>query len=233
MINNKKLVNKILENNKDENLVSSFPAKLSKQQEDYYVKLKLAGDKHAEEILINHNMRLVVHIAKKFKGAFDIDDLISIGSIGLIKGVRTYNPSKNVAISTYLGTCISNEIKLQFRKIPKYKIVSLEKSFVKEDDKDGNLFDVFCSDEHEINELISSKVVRYQLEIIMKENLSSIDYEILSLRFGFSNGEPLTHSEIAKKLNMGRTTIVRHCNDAINTLKEALNKYTIYTDKIN
>ena len=119
------------------NEYNGFPKPLSKEDEEKYVKLMIEGDKKAREKLINHNMRLVAHVAKKFNGATEADDLISVGSIGLMKAIDSYRPEKGSSLSTYASRCIENEILMLLRANKKHKVcISIDETIGY--DKDGS-----------------------------------------------------------------------------------------------
>ena len=133
------------------NECNGFPKPLSKEEEDFYIDKMESGDKSAREKLINHNLRLVAHVCKKYNGAFEADDLISVGSIGLIKGIDSFKKEKGSQLSTYVSRCIENEILMLLRANKKHKIcVSIEDPIGC--DKDGqelSLFDIIPQDEED------------------------------------------------------------------------------------
>lgn len=188
-----------------------FPEPLSNEEEQKAVAAMAKGDKNARSMLIEHNLRLVAHIVKKFdtKG-YDTDDLISIGTIGLIKGIDSYNKSKAVRVTTYVAKCIENEILMFFRSQKNRGItVSLNDSIGY--DKDGNevnLIDMLKDDSIDVLE-----------EIHIKENISLLkeyfkvltprEQEILIKRYGLLNEEEHTQKEIAKKLHISRSYVSR------------------------
>ena len=119
------------------NEYNGFPKPLKKDEEEKYVNLMINGDKHAREVLINHNMRLVAHVAKKYNGAAEADELLSVGSIGLIKGIDSFKPEKGSQLSTYISRCIENEMLMLLRANKKHKVcVSIDESIGT--DKEGN-----------------------------------------------------------------------------------------------
>ena len=184
---------------------------LSREEEDYYSSL-LGGEKHQEarEKLIRHNLRLVIHIAKKYDGCGeDSEDLISIGVIGLIKAVDTYSMDKGVKISTYAAKCIENEILMHIRSNKKYfSATSVGDSIGV--DKDGSsltLLDVLPSNEPTPDEILSRKIKLEKL-IQYTSTLDNKEKEIISLRYGMNN-ERLTQKEVAKKYNISRSYVSR------------------------
>ena len=222
---NQKLISKILDKNCK--LETSFPKRLTQEEENLYISQMISGNKKAEEILINHNMRLVAHIVKKYKGTMEFDDLISIGSIGLIKGVRSFNPDKNFKLSTYLGICIENEVKMSLRKIKKIKIVSLDAPVKSANDPNiGSLLEALDLDEYDrFNDLLDSRFAKYELQKFMHDFLDEYRYNILCLRFGFIDGVEYTQAEIAEKLNISRSYVSRLCTGAVKILKENIDYY--------
>ena len=169
------------------------------------------GDKEARNKLIEHNLRLVAHIVKKFEHDINIqDDLISIGTIGLIKGIDTYSNNKNVKLTTYCARCIQNEILMYYRSNNKYnKNISINDSIGY--DKDGN--------EITIVDILKSDKPDFALDLYQKENvkllseyvkvLNKREKEIITYRYGLNNNDELTQKEIAKKLHISRSYVSR------------------------
>ena len=188
-----------------------FPDPLSDTEEDKYIKLLEKGDKEARNKLIEHNLRLVAHIVKKFHDDASLnDDLISIGTIGLIKGIDTYNKNKNVRLTTYCARCIQNEILMYYRTNNKYlKNISISEGIGY--DKDGN--------EITILDILKSDKPDFALDLYEKENikllskyfkvLNSREKEILAYRYGLNNYDELTQKEIANKLHISRSYVSR------------------------
>ncbi len=188
-----------------------FPEPLSSKEEEEYIKKKEQGDKNARNQLIEHNLRLVAHIVKKFEThPGDTDDLISIGTIGLIKGVDSFSSNKGVKITTYCARCIENEILMYFRSNNKYnKDVSINEAVGY--DKDGNeiaIQDVLKSSKPDFIEDINMKDHILLLQKYMKVLLPR-EREILVKRYGLYNQEEQTQKEIAKKLHISRSYVSR------------------------
>ena len=188
-----------------------FKEPLKKEDEEKYINLMLNGDKDARAKLIEHNLRLVAHITKKFESKqIDSDDLIGIGTIGLIKGVDTYTLDKGTRITTYVARCIQNEILMYFRSNKKYNnIVSLDDSIGY--DKDGNqisLIDVLEDTKEEIDEEI---YLKDNIELLNKyiNKLNKREKEILEKRYGLNNTKEMTQKEIAEHLNISRSYVSR------------------------
>lgn len=188
-----------------------FPEPLSEDEEELYINKKLLGDKDARNKLIEHNLRLVAHIVKKFDTSItDNDDLIGIGTIGLIKGVDTFKPSKNVKLTTYCARCIENEILMYFRSNNKFsKNISLNDTLGY--DKDGNeisILDILKTPKEDFIDDIEKKDNIVLLNEYIKV-LNPREREILIKRYGLNNEEELTQKEIAKKLNISRSYVSR------------------------
>ena len=188
-----------------------FLQPLKKDEEDKYIKLMLDGDKNARNILIEHNLRLVAHIVKKFeKKNIDSDDLISIGTIGLIKGIDSYNNSKSTKITTYAARCIENEILMFFRSNKKnLNNVSLNDSIGY--DKDGNeinLIDVLKDNSPDMNDIIHTKD---NISLLNKylNLLNEREKEIIIKRYGLCGSNEFTQKEIAKQLKISRSYVSR------------------------
>lgn len=190
---------------------AALPAPLTKEQEQELSERLAQGDEKARETLIVHNLRLVVYIAKKFENSgVNIEDLISIGTIGLIKSVNTFCPSKNIKLATYASRCIENEILMHLRKIASQKTeISLDEPL--NTDWDGNelmLADVLGSDGDEINrEMEEEDEKRVLLKVI--DTLPEREKTIIDMRFGLKTGEELTQKEVADILGISQSYISR------------------------
>ena len=190
---------------------SVFPDPLSKEEEDKYVQKMLKGDTESRNKLIEHNLRLVAHIVKKFESNNqDVDDLIGIGTVGLIKGIDTYSPNKNVRLTTYIAKCAENEILMFFRADKKNsKNVSIYEGISY--DKDGNevtILDVLKTPDPDFLENIykndTIELLRKYLKI-----LTPREREILVKRYGLDGNEEVTQKEISKKLGISRSYVSR------------------------
>ena len=184
---------------------------LSKEEEEKYINLLEQKDKDARNKLIEHNLRLVAHIVKKFdQGSFDQDDLISIGTIGLIKGVDSYNKDKNIKLTTYVAKCIENEILMFYRSSKKYQnTVSLNDSIGY--DKDGNkitLIDVLKDDRKSLDDEV---YLRENIALVSKylSKLNKREKEIIVKRYGLNNRKEMTQKDIAKELKISRSYVSR------------------------
>lgn len=191
--------------------VNVFPEPLSKDEEDHYIALLKKGNKDARNKLIEHNLRLVAHIVKKYDNfKEDQDDLISIGTIGLIKGIDSFNENKGVRITTYAARCIENEILMYFRSNKKnMNNISLNDQIGY--DKDGNeitFIDVLKEEEHDNLEDINLKNNIELLKEYIKV-LNPREKEIITLRYGLGNNDEYTQKEIAKRLKISRSYVSR------------------------
>lgn len=204
-----------------------FPDPLNKEEEEKYIELLLKKDKHARDILIERNLRLVAHIAKKYENSnVENDDLISIGTIGLIKGIDSYSLKHNTKITTYCARCIENEILMYFRNKKKY---AQDVSFTEpiDCDKDGNtlsLIDVMA-DERSVAEDIEDKLRNERLYKVIDGALSEREKEIIYLRYGLDGRRSYTQREVAKHLGISRSYVSRIEKKALETLKEKMGAY--------
>ncbi len=201
----------------------SFPKPLtSKEEQDYLYKYK-NGDINARNILIEHNLRLVAHIIKKYyaNNQAEHDDLISIGTIGLIKAINTYDPEKNIKLSSYASRCIENEILMHFRNGKKSsQDISLNEAI--DTDKDGNpltLMDVLAVDENYAEEL-DIKIKSQKLSNYINSELDEREKKIIILRYGLNGEEPMTQREVAKILGISRSYISRIEKKALQSLRK-------------
>ena len=203
-----------------------LPEPLNDEMEKYYVEKWLENDIEARNVLIEHNMRLVVFIAKRFESPkVLLEDLISIGSMGLIKGVETFRPDKNIKLATYASRCIDNEILMFLRKVSKQKVeVSLDEAL--NVDMDGNellLADVIPTNQTLIiDEVLSNEKERVMYEAV--EKLNKREKEIIVLRFGLYGIEALTQKEVADKLGISQSYISRLEKKIIEKLKIEMDK---------
>ena len=189
---------------------NSFPGPLSDEEEKEYLEKCRQGDEHAREMLIRHNLRLVAHIVKKYGGAGEADDLISVGSIGLIKGIQTYESGKGSRLATYAARCIENEILMYIRANKKHKCnVSLSESVGS--DKDGNditLIDVLSVPAETVLEAVENKVLMDKIRECVSK-LPARERIIITLRYGLSGALPKTQLQVAEKLGISRSYVSR------------------------
>ena len=188
-----------------------FPKPLSKKDEDEAVKKAINGDINARNLLIEHNLRLVVHIIKKYyANNSDQDDLISIGTIGLIKGINSFRPDKNVRLATYASRCIENEILMHFRAAKKTaQDVSMNEPI--ETDSEGNpltLADIISTDDTIVDDL-QEKTNRIRVRKLVENIKNKRDKTIIIMRYGLDNSEPMTQQEVADFLGISRSYVSR------------------------
>ena len=201
-----------------------LPPPLTKEDELSYVLKFHEGDMHARDKLIEHNLRLVVFLAKKYDSTgYDIEDLVSIGSIGLIKGVQTYKPDKNIKLATYASRCIANEILMFVRKNKKRKSeISLEDAL--NYDSEGNelhLEDILGTDEDTVYKEFESKVDKESLKKEL-EYLTEREKLIMTLRYGLNNTDDYTQKEVAEILGISQSYISRIEKKVIKRLQTVL-----------
>lgn len=217
-------MNKIMLFSSYVNNASGFPKPLTPEEEKMYFEKFKNGDNQAKEILINHNLRLVAHIVKKYSGAGEADDLISVGSIGLIKAINNFEYGKGTQLSTYAARCIENEILMLIRMNKKHKkVLSIQESLGR--DKDGNeieLLDVLPGLDDEVYNIVENNILTEKINKIIKEKLPPREAEIIRLRYGLGGKPALTQREVAVKLDISRSYISRLETKAISVIKEEL-----------
>ncbi len=204
---------------------SSFPKPLSKEKETEYLLKSAQGDDEAKEILVKHNLRLVAHIAKKYSNYGDNDELISIGSIGLIKAIESFKPDKCTQLATYASRCIENEILMTMRTSKKHRSnVSLNEPIGV--DKDGNELVIMdmLSDDHSVIDDVENSIMMEKLLKITKAVLDEREYEIIRLRYGLGGIGALTQREVAKKFDISRSYVSRIEKKALEKIKHSVNK---------
>ena len=203
---------------------NSFPKPLSKEEEELYLQMAAEGNKEAKELLIKHNMRLVAHIVKKYSGVAETDDLISVGSIGLIKAINTYRAGRGTTLATYTARCIENEILMLIRANKKHKNTMFLSDPVGTD-KDGNeltLMDLLFEKEDCVFETVERSIQREKLLEYVKELLTEREYTIICLRYALKGGIPLPQREVANVLKISRSYISRIEKRAIEKLRSHL-----------
>lgn len=201
----------------------NFPEPLgSKEERDYLEKMK-SGDKDARNKLIEHNLRLVAHIVKKYSQVSDIDDLISIGTIGLIKAVDSFDCDKNTRLATYAARCVENEVLMHLRHEKKFASqLSLSEPIGY--DREGNeisLMDILVGDGEDICDKVDRSEKLKKLFEKVKQIKDEREKQIIYLRYGLFGGEPLTQKEVAKKLGISRSYVSRIEKKAIMHLRES------------
>lgn len=211
------------------NSPQTLPAPLEKDEEERLVEDMMGGSDYARNKLIEHNLRLVVYVAKKFESSgVNIEDLISIGTIGLIKAVNTFKSDKNIKLATYASRCIENEILMYLRKVSHQKLdISLDEPL--NVDWDGNellLSDVLGSDGLEINDNIEMEDEKRILHQCMAD-LSERERLIMNMRFGMCGEDEKTQKEVADELGISQSYISRLEKRIILKLKKDIEKQTI------
>lgn len=204
-----------------------FPKTLTRAQEEVLLKRKMDGDKEANRELVRHNLRLVAHVIKKYyANDYEQDDLISIGTIGLIKGIDTFDPTKGARLATYAARCIENEIFMYFRNKNKYSAeVSINDPI--ETDAEGNpltIGDILSTEDGTVDDIIHSDDVDRTKELIaaMPEGREK---QILILRYGLNGQKPETQSEVSKKLHISRSYVSRIETRVLRELREKFDKF--------
>lgn len=198
---------------------------MTHEEESIYIQKLKEGDEDAKKVLIERNLRLVAHVCKKYAWSnVDQDDLISIGTIGLIKGINSFNPDKNIKLATYTAKCIENEILMFMRSSKKQnQEVYLNEPIGK--DKDDNvvtLQEVLENDERNIEDAVDLKFKVKELYDKMKDVLQNREKQILEMRFGLDGEKPKTQKEIAKLLNISRSYVSRIETKAIYKLSKEI-----------
>ena len=204
----------------------SFPKPLSPEEETETIRLMKEGSKEARDKLINHNMRLVAHVVKKYAGAAETDDMISVGSIGLIKAVNTYETGKGTQLATYTARCIENEILMLLRANKKFKNdISLMDPVGT--DKDGNeltFMDLLYEKDDAVFRQVDMSIEREKFLQFLKANLTPREYTVICLRYGLKGERTYAQREVAKFLKISRSYISRIEKKAIEKLKIAVKK---------
>lgn len=204
--------------------MKTFPKPLSVQEEREYLKRYKEGDLEAREVLINRNLRLVAHVIKKYQQTgYDMDDLLSVGTIGLIKAVNTFNVEKGSRLATYAAKCVENEILMMFRAGKKFsREVSIYDPIGA--DKDGetvSLLDVLEAGDREILETVIIKQDVKTLYEAYKENLTEMERTVIRMRYGLFGTKEHTQREIAEKLGISRSYVSRIEKRAVGHMREA------------
>lgn len=202
-----------------------FPEPLSQEEEKIYLDRMKNGDDEARNILIERNLRLVAHVAKKYSSSnVDQDDLISIGSIGLIKGINSFDVDKSFKLATYVAKCIENEILMYLRSNKKRgSDVYLNEPIGKDkDDNEVTLQEVLENNDRNIDEIVDLKLKVKLLYEKMKKILKTREKLIIELRFGLNGQKPKTQKEIAKMMHISRSYVSRIESKAIGKLAKEI-----------
>lgn len=209
---------------------SSYPKPLSEKEEAECLRRAKMGDKEAKDKLITHNMRLVAHVVKKYSGAAETDDLISVGSIGLIKAVNSFDESKGAQLATYTARCIENEILMLIRSNKKFKN-DMSLSDPVGTDKEGNeltLMDLLSEKEDTVFKQVDKSIEREKFLDFIRSVLTEREYTVLCLRYGLKGGKNYAQREVARFLKISRSYISRIEKKAIEKLKDAVKKGQFY-----
>lgn len=205
---------------------NSFPQPLTEQEEKEYLTKFAEGDQLAKGVLIERNLRLVAHIVKKYTyTGKDMDDLISIGTVGLIKAIDSFDIAKGTRLATYAARCIENEILMLIRNNKKTK----NEVYLQDPigvDKEGNeisLMDVLSSDDDSIIEIVQNKIETRKLYEKINKDLTEREKIIIKMRYGLQDGKPRTQREIAKYLGISRSYVSRIEKRALKKLYKSLN----------
>ena len=210
----------------------SYPKPLSKEDEAKYLQLAAQGDKHAKDMLVKHNMRLVAHVVKKYNGAAETDDMISVGSIGLIKAINSFRPERGVRLATYTARCIENEILMLIRSSKKHKNnVSLTDPVGT--DKDGNeltLIDLLFEKEDKVFGSVEQSLMQEKFLRAVKTLLSEREITVICMRYALDGGIPLAQREVAVRLRISRSYVSRIEKRALEKLRAGLNREDFLTE---
>lgn len=219
-------MNKILLFSSYINTASGFPKPLKLEDEKKYFEKFKKGDKKAKDILINHNLRLVAHIVKKYSGAGEADDLLSVGSIGLIKAINSFEYGKGTQLSTYAARCIENEILMLLRVSKKHKnIMSLQETMGDSgSDNDVELLNMIPSLDDELYTVVENNILSEKILKIIDNQLPKREADIIKMRYGINRQKPLTQREVAKYLGISRSYISRLETKALETIKDVIGK---------
>ena len=202
-----------------------FEKPLSIEEEKSYFYAMKQGNRDAEEKLIKHNLRLVAHLSKKYKNSnVDSDDLISIGTIGLMKAIKSFSYEKGNSFSTYASRCIENEILMTFRSNKK-EVSEVYFDDIISTDKDGNslsLYEILKDDNTNVDSQVDNKIIFKKIEKIIQENLNEREQEIIFKRYGLYNYQQKTQIELAKEMNISRSYISRLEKKALKEIRKHL-----------
>ena len=202
----------------------SFPKPLSKEEERHYLNLAASGDLNARNILIERNLRLVSHIMKKYYACdADREDLVSIGTIGLIKGITTFDMSKGARLATYAARCVENEILMYFRSRKKSSTDVSLSDYI-ETGEDGAALELMevVSDENDLLEQVSNRELIRKLLAAVDGELTAQEKLVIRLRYGLGGTEPLRQREVAAKTGISRSYVSRIEKRALEKLRSAL-----------
>ena len=203
-----------------------FPDPLSKEEEEECVNKAKMGDNEARNMLIEHNLRLVAHIVKKYSQAEEADDLISVGSLGLIKAINSYKEGLGTQFSTYAAKCIENEILMLLRVNKKHKNDCSIDDILSSDEESNSItvMDLAFEENNDVSKSVEDIVLNEKLYKILDKNLSKRELQIITMRYGLKNTPALTQREVASKLGISRSYISRLEKKALKTLNGIMRK---------
>ena len=205
---------------------TAFPEPLSPEEEEKYIDLMLKGDTNARNILIEHNLRLVAHVAKKYTNyQKDSDELISIGTVGLIKGISTYKNTKGSRLATYTARCIDNEILMYLRSAKKLQNnISLQSAVgINKEGNEVTLEEKLADPTPSVEETLSNNAEQKVLQSLIDKVLTSREKFIINLRYGLNNKQEKTQREIASSIGISRSYVSRIEKKALSKLRKAMN----------
>ncbi|MBE5735351.1 MAG: sigma-70 family RNA polymerase sigma factor [Clostridiales bacterium] len=205
---------------------SSFPKPLNAKEEAEYIRKFHEGDMRAKDILIHHNLRLVAHIVKKYSQTEEADDLISVGSLGLIKAINTYKEGHGTQFSTYAAKCIENEILMLLRVNKKHKNDCSIDDIISADEENNKItvMDLAFEEDNDVAKSVENVVLSEKLNVILEKTLTKREFEIIKMRYGLNNTPALAQREVADKLGISRSYISRLEKKALKSLKSVMNK---------
>ena len=211
---------------------SSYPKPLSAEEEANCLALARQGDAKARDKLVRHNMRLVAHIVKKYTGAAETDDMISVGSIGLIKAIDSFQPARGTRLATYTARCIENEILMFIRAGKKHKSnVSLSDPVGT--DKDGNeltIMDLLFEKEDKVFGSVEQSLMQEKFLLAVRRLLTERETTVICLRYALAGGSPMAQREVAQKLKISRSYVSRIEKHALEKLREGLSREDFFAD---
>ena len=211
---------------------SSYPKPLSAEEEANCLALARKGDAEARDKLVRHNMRLVAHIVKKYTGAAETDDMISVGSIGLIKAIDSFQPARGTRLATYTARCIENEILMFIRAGKKHKSnVSLSDPVGT--DKDGNeltIMDLLFEKEDKVFGSVEQSLMQEKFLLAVRRLLTERETTVICLRYALAGGSPMAQREVAQKLKISRSYVSRIEKHALEKLRDGLSREDFFAD---
>ena len=206
------------------NTNSSFAKPLTADEELKYLKLVEAGDSNAKQVLIEHNLRLVAHVVKKYSQTEEADDLISVGSLGLIKAINSYKTDHGTQFSTYAAKCIENEILMLIRANKKHKgNISIEDVLGSDDENNEiTIGDLSFDEELGVEKIAENELMGKRLDELLLKHLNAREYEIMCMRYGLKGTPMYTQMEVAEKLGISRSYISRLEKKSIECLRQVM-----------